>query len=179
MMSLGCNFINTSLSLSKINNSSSVSANQSKPASSSSDATQLTNRSGNEQSNRSADNTIQAGHSGQSQRCTNSNVNNVGDLNNCHSLATVDCPINLDSISQLDLDQNRLEDECLSLQRQVEYWEREVEMLERKRCTDNFPAEFVEDIVKQRKKLRDLEAQIYRLNLDSDEAEQTCQVLST
>lgn len=80
-----------------------------------------------------------------------------------------DRPVSLDDIHQLDIDNLRLEDECRNLEEQVKYWEEKVDDLERKRCGDDAPRTLVEKVLKQRKKLREIELQIFKLNLESSE----------
>lgn len=78
-------------------------------------------------------------------------------------------PISLDEIYQIDMDNLRLEDECKNLEQQVKYWEDKVDDLERKRCGEDAPRTLVEKVLKQRKKLREIELQIFKLNLESSE----------
>ena len=80
-------------------------------------------------------------------------------------------PISLDDIDQIDMDNLRLEDECRALEAQALFWEQKIEDLERKQFADDVPRTLVDSIIKHRRELRDLEYQLYRITLDSEESD--------
>lgn len=69
----------------------------------------------------------------------------------------------------IDFENLNLDDECEYLDEQIEYWEQEVAKLERVRCTADVPKLLVENVIKLRKELRELEVQEYALDLESYE----------
>lgn len=79
--------------------------------------------------------------------------------------------ISLADVLQIDLDKLQLEDEIKNLESQVEYWEHKVDDLERKRFGEDVPRTLVENVLKQRKRLRELDFQIYKLDLETEEYE--------
>lgn len=79
-------------------------------------------------------------------------------------------PVNLDDILQIDMDTVRLEEECQELEAQARYWEEKVEELERKQFAEDVPRTLVENIIKYRKDLRNLEFQLYLQELESEES---------
>lgn len=76
-------------------------------------------------------------------------------------------PISLDEILQIDMDDLRLEDQCKDLEQQVKFWEDKVDDLERKRFSDDVPRTLVDNVLKQRRKLREIELQILMMSQDS------------
>lgn len=72
-----------------------------------------------------------------------------------------------DSESDFDdmLSSQELEDECKRLEDEVRIWEQKVAELERKRFDDEVPRSLIDKMIDQRARLRDLEAQLYKLDL--------------
>lgn len=79
-------------------------------------------------------------------------------------------PVSIDDILQIDINTTRLEEECQELEAQARYWEEQVEELERQQFADDVPRTLVENIIKHRKDLRNLEFQLYLQELESDES---------
>lgn len=75
-------------------------------------------------------------------------------------------PVSLDDILQIDLDENRLEDERKNLENLVKIWEQKVDEMERRRFADDVPRTLIEKVLQQRKELRDLECQLYKIGLE-------------
>lgn len=158
-MSQGCNFINSLMSASRRR---STSVTPPTPSSNAATAT-ITNNS----------------------RRTSSSQDLTTDDNECYienpSLNMLRLQIDVDEttddyVPQIDLDDFRiedLEDECKDLEAQVEYWEQKVENLERKRFGEDVPRTLVERFLKERKKLRDLDFELYKLDLEEEEEEES------
>jgi len=87
-------------------------------------------------------------------------------------------PISLDDILQIDIDDLRLKDECENLENQVQYWEQKVDDLERKTFSEDVSRTLVENLLMEKKLLRELEFQLYKLRLDSQDTFPLSQRLS-
>lgn len=64
------------------------------------------------------------------------------------------------------LSSQELEDECRRLEDEVRIWEHKVAELERKRFDDEVPRSLIDQMIDQRARLRDLEVQLYKLDLE-------------
>lgn len=64
------------------------------------------------------------------------------------------------------LSSQELEDECKRLEDEVRIWEHKVAELERKRFDDEVPRSLIDKMIDQRARLRDLEVQLYKLDLE-------------
>lgn len=70
-------------------------------------------------------------------------------------------------VLQIDMEQLKIDQEILDLQQEAQYWEQKVEDLERRQFADDVPRTLVENFIKHRKELRELEFQIHELNLSN------------
>lgn len=64
-----------------------------------------------------------------------------------------------------DTDEEKLEDECKRMELEVKSLEQKVEELERKRFADDVPRTLVDRIIEKRRELRELDVQLYMINL--------------
>lgn len=85
----------------------------------------------------------------------------------------IDTPSASEEASEFSADSDALQvddedPELLELKAEALYWERQVEELERRQFADDVPRTLIENIMKHRKELRELEFQIYELSLNSE-----------
>lgn len=70
----------------------------------------------------------------------------------------------------MDLEEElKLEQECLALEEEANYWERQVEELERKQYDSGVSRQLVERIIEGRRELRELELQLLEMNFNENE----------
>lgn len=68
----------------------------------------------------------------------------------------------------LDFDRLSLQDECTNLENKIRYMEEIVDQLERERFHPHVSRTLVDSVLKQRKRLRDVEVELYALELESE-----------
>lgn len=173
-MSQGCNFINSLMSASRRGSATDTSNRR---ASSLSNLVvpilnQAMNKSpsGNHLVNASNETICDV-----DQTQTNSLSSNNRNIQNSDMMQPLTVEINqfnddsddYDSESDFDdmLSSQELEDECKRLEDEVRIWEHKVAELERKRFDDEVPRSLIDKMIDQRARLRDLEAQLYKLEL--------------
>lgn len=94
------------------------------------------------------------------------------------SVEKADHPIGLDDILQVDMETLRLEEECRMLESQVQYWEDKVEQMEREKFKRTASRSLIDKLIQKRKNIRDLDFQLFKLNLEVQDSDCLSQKLS-
>lgn len=86
--------------------------------------------------------------------------------------------ISMDNTRMDDECRLRLEEECRTLERDVQIWEDKVDELERERFKKTASRSLVEKLVKQRRIIRELDFQLFKLNLEAEDSDYLSRKLS-
>lgn len=87
-------------------------------------------------------------------------------------------PISLDDIMRVDMESLRLEEECRMLESQVQRWEERVDQLERERFRRTSPRSLIDKLIQKRKYIRELDFQLFKLNLEAQDSDSLYRKLS-